>query len=180
MPAVSVVVEDRPRKLQRRTLDDVASLIGAAIGSLALVWVLYERVFAFSGLLGFVLCWYVTFVVLYAWVTGISNPRTAVVDRVETAAAVGQPLLGTEKVLHTVDQLGGALQVGILPLTWVDANLAFLNRHAPGASNTAGGAVRVSRLIVPGITLTAQLDVNESFIGPNAVGTFTIGVCGFE
>ena len=43
------VVEDRPRKLQRRTLDDVASLAGAAIGSLALVWILFERVFALRG-----------------------------------------------------------------------------------------------------------------------------------
>jgi hypothetical protein len=102
--------------------------------------------------------------------------ETAVVDRVETSAPVGSPVTGTERVLHTVDQLGGAVQVGILPLTWIDANLAFLNRHAPGASNTAGGAVRVSRLLAPGLTLTAQLDINESFVGPNAVGTFTIGI----
>jgi hypothetical protein len=34
----------------------------------------------------------------------------------------------------------------------------------------------VSRLVLPGIAVTAQLDVNESFIGPNAIGTFTIGV----
>jgi hypothetical protein len=36
--------------------------------------------------------------------------------------------------------------------------------------------VRVSRLLAPGLTLTAQLDINESFVGPNAVGTFTIGI----
>jgi hypothetical protein len=102
--------------------------------------------------------------------------ETAVVDRVETAAAVGVPVTGTDKVLHTVDQLGGAFQVGVLPSTWIDGNLAFLNRHAPGASNTAGGAVRVSTLLAPGLTLTAQLDVNESFISSSAVGTFTIGI----
>jgi hypothetical protein len=102
--------------------------------------------------------------------------ETAVVDRVETAAAAGLPLVGTERVLHTVDQLGGAFQVGVLPSTWIDGNLAFLNRHAPGAGNTIGGGVRVSRLVLPGIAVTAQLDVNESFIGPNAIGTFTIGV----
>jgi len=91
----SSVVEDRSRKLQRRTLDAVASVSGAAIGSLALVWVLFERVFAFSGLLGFVVCWYVTFVLLYAWVTGVSNPRTAVVDRVAAVAAnAGAAIVG--------------------------------------------------------------------------------------
>jgi len=88
-PAVSSAADDRPRKLQRRTLDDVASLIGAAMGSLALAWILYERVFAFSGVLGFVVCWYGTFIVLYAWATGLSNPRTAVVDRMASAAAHG-------------------------------------------------------------------------------------------
>jgi phosphate transport system permease protein len=95
VPAAGSGMEDRPRKLQRRTLDDVASLIGAAIGSLALVWILYERVFAFSGLLGFVVCWFLTFVVLYAWVTGVSNPRTSVVDRVASAAAhAGAAIVG--------------------------------------------------------------------------------------
>jgi len=102
--------------------------------------------------------------------------ETAVVDRVETSAGLGLPVVGTERVLHTVDQLGGAFQVGVLASTWIDGNVAFLNRHAPGASNTAGGAVRVSRLVVPGITVTAQIDVNESFIGSNPIGTFTVGL----
>ncbi|MEA2534116.1 MAG: phosphate transport system permease protein [Actinomycetota bacterium] len=80
---------DRPRKLQTRTFDDVACLVGAAAGSLGLVWLLYERVLPFSGILGFVVCWYVAFLVLYAGVTAISNPKTAALDRLVAAIAYG-------------------------------------------------------------------------------------------
>jgi hypothetical protein len=59
---------------------------------------------------------------------------------------------------------------------WLDANLAFLNRHAPGVSNTAGAAVRVSRQLLPWLVGMAQLDVNESFVSANTVGTITVGV----
>ena len=45
-----------------------------------------------------------------------------------------------------------------------------------GDGNTAGGGVRVSRLLFPGVVATAQFDVNESFVGPHTVGTVTFGV----
>ena len=78
----------------------------------------------------------------------------------------GQPIIAIERVLHTVDSLGGSVQLDLVPaLWWLDANAAFLNRHAPGASNTAGAAVRVSRQILPWLVGMAQFDVNESFVG---------------
>ncbi|HET6271060.1 MAG TPA: phosphate ABC transporter permease PstA [Arthrobacter sp.] len=80
---------DRPRKLQSRTFDDRASLLGAAAASLAGVWVLYERIFAFSGMLGFVVCWYAAFLLVYAAVSAFSNPRMTVIDRLASAAAHG-------------------------------------------------------------------------------------------
>src|SRR6266581_6427550 len=43
-----------------------ATVTGAALGALGLVWVLYERVLPFSGVLGFWLAWYCVFLVLYA------------------------------------------------------------------------------------------------------------------
>jgi hypothetical protein len=75
-----------------------------------------------------------------------------------------------------VDPIGGTVQVALLPVLWLDANVAFLNRHAPGVGNTAGGGVRVSRLLFPGIVANAQFDVNESFVGAHTVGTVTFGV----
>ena len=80
---------DVPRRTSARTVDDTASLIGAAVGSLALVWILYERVFALSGAIGFVACWYLAFVTLYALVSGVSNPGPVVVDRVWAAVVTG-------------------------------------------------------------------------------------------
>jgi hypothetical protein len=88
----------------------------------------------------------------------------------------GSPIIAMERLLHTADQLGGAFQVQIVPNTWVDANLEWLHRHAPGVSDTAGFAARLSRLFLPGIVGTIQLDINESFLRTNAVGTLTFGV----
>lgn len=93
---------DRPRKLQGRTFDDKASLLGSAAGSAALVWVLYERVFAFSGLLGFLVCWYVAFLGLYAVLTGMANPRTVVVDRIISAVVHGAALVVGLALVSTV------------------------------------------------------------------------------
>lgn len=101
---------------------------------------------------------------------------------VGASEVVGPPAGGvqvvavTERLLHVVDQLGVGGQGLLAPGWWLDANLVFLKRHAPGVSNTAGGAVRVSRLLLPGVVGTVGVDVNESFLGANTVGTVTIGV----
>lgn len=76
---------DRPRELRARTLDDVAGLAGAAAGSLGLVWVLYERILPLSGLFGFLICWLIAFLGLYAAVTSIANPATVIRDRLAAA-----------------------------------------------------------------------------------------------
>ncbi len=105
--------------------------------------------------------------------------ETDVVTLSETIGAVtplGQPVTATEQLVHTIDQFGGALQLELIPNAWLDANLAYLHRYAPGASDTVGGAVRLSALVFTNVALTAQFDLNESFVGPNAVGTLTFGV----
>jgi phosphate transport system permease protein len=90
-----------PRPIGRRTLDDVASLIGSAIGSLGLVWLVYERLLDWTGILGFLVCWFVVYLALYAFVSALSNPRPVVVERLVAAiitggaAVVGFALLAT-------------------------------------------------------------------------------------
>ena len=108
-------------------------------------------------------------------VFGAKGLRDQAVVTVDQALA-GTALLVSEHVLHTVDQLGGAFQTEIVPSTWLDANLVYLHRHAPGVSDTAGGALQLSRLLLPWLTGSLRLDVNESFIGGNTVGTVTVGV----
>jgi phosphate transport system permease protein len=78
---------EQPRRIRRLTLDDWLSLGGAILGSLALVDVVFEHVLDGSGTLGFLVCWYVGFLALYAALVRMSNPRPIVVDRLVTTAA---------------------------------------------------------------------------------------------
>jgi phosphate transport system permease protein len=80
---------DRPRELARRSLDDNASLVACLLGSLGLVWLVYYQLLPLSGKLGFVICWYVGFLALYAGVTAIGNPRPVVIDRLGAAVVAG-------------------------------------------------------------------------------------------
>jgi phosphate transport system permease protein len=83
----AVVDEDTPRQVRRLTTDDWLSLGGAVLGSLAVVDVVFEHILDGSGTLGFLVCWYVGFLVLYAALVAMSNPRPIVVDRLVTTAA---------------------------------------------------------------------------------------------
>src|SRR5712691_7211449 len=57
--------EETRVRIAQVTPAGAATLAGAALGALGLVWVLYERVLPFSGVLGFWLSWYVVFLILY-------------------------------------------------------------------------------------------------------------------
>ena len=80
-----LVVDDRPRALSTRTLDDSASLVGSALGALALVWLVYSQILGWDGVLGFLILWYLAMLGLYAGVTALANPRTVVIDRLAMA-----------------------------------------------------------------------------------------------
>ncbi|MEV8514001.1 phosphate ABC transporter permease PstA [Dactylosporangium sp. NPDC051484] len=98
--AAPEIPPDVPRKLQSKTIDDRASVIGAGAGSLALTWLFYTQVLLLSGLTGFLICWYLAFVVLYAVVTAVGNPRPVVADRVASAALhAGAGLVGLSLAL---------------------------------------------------------------------------------
>jgi phosphate transport system permease protein len=75
---------DKPRQLNTRTLDDRMSFVGAGVGSLALVWLIFSQLLPLSGVVGFFALWYMAFVALYAVVTLLSQPWKQTVDRVVT------------------------------------------------------------------------------------------------
>ncbi|MCW2940457.1 MAG: putative phosphate transporter permease protein, partial [Actinomycetia bacterium] len=77
-PARRVATRFRPGGTSR---SDVASLIGAAAAALALVWIIYTRILPFSGALGFAVCWYAAFLMLYALIVVHEHGRLAVADR---------------------------------------------------------------------------------------------------
>lgn len=84
-PPASPEIDDRPRALSTRTLDDTMSLVGAAAGSLALVWLTYSQILGWSGILGFLVVWYLVLLALYAAVTSLTNPKIVVIDRLAMA-----------------------------------------------------------------------------------------------
>jgi len=79
-------VHDVPRTVRNRTDADVFALVGSGVASLGLNWILYERILAFSGGVGFFVCWYLLFLCFYAGLTAIDGSRALVVDRLASAA----------------------------------------------------------------------------------------------
>jgi len=84
-PVASAESVDVPRPLGRRTTDEIASVIGSAAASLALVWVLYEHVLLWSGALGFVVAWWITYLAIYVAVSAMSHRGPIIRDRLAAA-----------------------------------------------------------------------------------------------
>jgi phosphate transport system permease protein len=147
---------DRPRKVSTRTTDDVVALVGSLVGSLGLVFVAYERVLPFSGVVGFFVCWYVTFLVLYLAVSALSQPRPLVWDRLATAVIHA----GAALVVLAV----GSTIVYTFAKGWAaDHHLNFFTHSMAGVVPTAplsqGGILHaiVGTLIEIGIAIVVSL-----------------------
>src|SRR5260370_31724666 len=69
----------RTIRLHAVSAEDVLVPAAAAVAALALVWYPYENVLPFSGVLGFWLCWFVAFLLLYGGVAGLRLGRPATV-----------------------------------------------------------------------------------------------------
>jgi phosphate transport system permease protein len=84
-PATRPTPKRPPRKIRKFTADDWISAIGSLLSSLALVWIVYDHILDGSGALGFAVCWYIVFLIVYACVVALNNPRQIVVERLVTA-----------------------------------------------------------------------------------------------
>jgi phosphate transport system permease protein len=73
---------ERRVRLNAITRDGALTLCGALAGSLALTWIVFERVLAFNGVLGFWVVWYVIFMLMYAGLAAMQWDSRAVRDRV--------------------------------------------------------------------------------------------------
>jgi len=101
-PATQPPAADAPLRIRNVTAEDLLSLGGAAVGALALDWVLYERILPFSGALGFWVCWYVLFLVAYTSIASMQWDRLAVRDKVVQVALSTFGLLATAIVIDQV------------------------------------------------------------------------------
>jgi phosphate transport system permease protein len=84
-PAPAPRPKRTPRRIRVFTAEDWWSLFGSLASSFALVEVAYGHILDFSGTLGFLVCWYLVFLAVYATVVSISNPRPIVVERLVAA-----------------------------------------------------------------------------------------------
>lgn len=151
-----VPTPDLPRALRSLTLDDRATLIGAFAGSLAATWVSYEYVLPFSGLTGFFVCWYLTFIAFYVGVTALTNPLTVVVDRLASSLVQGGALLTGLALFSAVFLTFARGYHALLHLNFITKSMGGVGPQDP---LTQGGVLHaiVGSLIEIGIAIAVTL-----------------------
>ena len=155
-PSEPVLDPQRPRPLSTRTLDDVLSVVGSALGSFAGTWVVYVQLLPLSGVLGFAICWYVAFLIMYASVNALTHPRPIVVSKLMTVVMTSAALLvGLSLATVIVYTAGKGLKALI--------HLNFFTRDMAGVGPTTaldqGGIAHaiVGSLIMLGIAVAVSL-----------------------
>ena len=78
-------------------------------GSGALIWLVYTQLLPFTGKVGFVILWFIAFLLMYGGVTALGNPLNVVTDRVIASIIRGGALivfgtLATALGVRLVDQ----------------------------------------------------------------------------
>ncbi len=84
MALTTPVSTDYPTRIRAVSPAETATTVGAAVGSLCLVWLIYEEILPFSGVVGFLISWYVMFMVLYAAMAAMQWDRRDAVNRLST------------------------------------------------------------------------------------------------
>ena len=137
---VQPVVPTEPRvRFNRTSSEGAATFLGAAGASLGLVWVIYERVLPFSGVLGFWLCWYAQFLVLYFVMARLQWDKLEARNRLAGVAfgtgGVLVVLVVIEQVAYTFARGSGAVSHANF---WT-RSLAFAGPDSP---MTVGGVLQ--------------------------------------
>ena len=83
-------VRVRPGSL---TAADYATLAGAATGAVGLVWLVYERIMPWSGALGFWLCWYAVYLLMYWGIARTQWEARHVREKIATAVFTGAGIM---------------------------------------------------------------------------------------
>jgi phosphate transport system permease protein len=114
----------------------MCSLAGAAAGAVALVWVLYERVLPLTGVLGFWVCCYLVFLVLYSAVAAIQWGPLVVKDQLASVAAASAGLLALAVI---IDQVGYVVLRGWPALSHLNFWTQSMELAGPLQPLTQGG-----------------------------------------
>jgi phosphate transport system permease protein len=151
-----LAADDRPIRLQAVTTEDLLSLGGAAVGALALDWVLFERILPFTGVLGFWLCWYGLFLAFYASIAAFQWDRLAVRDRIAQAGLTTGGILATAIV---VDQVGYTLVRGWAAVRHTTFFTQTMATAGPLSPLTSGGVSHALVGTLEQITIATLLSV---------------------
>ena len=68
--------------IRRVEMADVGALVGSAISAFCLMWLVYVRLTPLAGGVGFAICWYATFLVMYWFVVREQHDAMAAKDKV--------------------------------------------------------------------------------------------------
>lgn len=122
-------------KIRSWTTPDLIEAAGAGLSSLCLVWLIYEQLTPLTGTIGFFLCWYAAFLIVYRVLVRQRHGRMAAKDRfaATVVTSVGLLLVATLLVIigYTIDRGYSALRP-----TFFTKDLRFTG---PLAKATAGG-----------------------------------------
>ncbi|HEY0807794.1 MAG TPA: phosphate ABC transporter permease PstA [Pseudonocardiaceae bacterium] len=153
---MSAATPEQRRQPHRRTVDDRLSLIGSALAAFALMWVVYYQLLPFSGMFGFIVCWYAAFLLIYALVSRQRHARPVVRDRLMAAVVHGGAIV-----------VGGTLLLVVVSTLWQGrgalAHLTFftsdLSHAGPLDPLSVGGVLHavVGTLIEVAITIVITL-----------------------
>ncbi|MFJ5229035.1 phosphate ABC transporter permease PstA [Kitasatospora sp. NPDC088391] len=138
LPVVPALPEQRRIKLGGTTREEVLTMLGAGVGSLALDWLLYERVLPFSGALGFLLCWYALFLGLYTLAGRLQWDALTVRERLATAVAWSSGLLLFAVIL---EQIGFVALHGLAAARHANFFTETMRTTAPLSPITSGGCL---------------------------------------
>jgi phosphate transport system permease protein len=136
-----VVTGDVPVQLRRVTPEDILTVLGAAIASLGLTWLLYERVLPLTGALGLWICWYVVFVLFYLAIAGMQWNRLVVRDK---TMALVVSTGGVFACVVVIDQIGYSLVKGLPAVSHLNFWTQTLGSVAPLSSLDVGGITQAA------------------------------------
>lgn len=143
-------------RLNPVTSASVYTLIGAAIGALALDWVLYERILPFTGVLGFWISWYALFLAFYSGMAAFQWDPRAVRDKIMSVALTTGGMLATAIV---IDQVGYTLVRGWSAVRHPTFLTQTLAHEGPLSPITTGGVLHAIVGTMEQITLATVFSV---------------------
>jgi phosphate transport system permease protein len=136
--AVPAAPAERRVRLGGVTRESVLTLLGAAAGSLALDWVLYERVLPLSGAFGFLVVWYLLFIAM-TWGLGRLQWDARTVRERLVQTVVGSA--GILVVALIFDQIGYVLFRGEHAASHANFFTRSMETTATLSPITSGGAL---------------------------------------